>query len=106
MGAYLHEVQQQVSDRHRQCCVCSNGDFSYGIVFLFQIMVQQMSEKGKQLQLLQQQLLKYAEKEGEEVHLQGQLLEANTKMTQLDGECCNRTLLKAKNDRVVALQMS
>ena len=44
--------------------------------------------------------------EGEVVHLQHELLETNTKMTQLDGEGCNRTLLKAKNDRVVALQMS
>ena len=47
-----------------------------------------------------------AEEEGEVVHLQHELLETNTKMTQLDGECCNGTLLKAKNDRVVALQMS
>ena len=47
-----------------------------------------------------------AEKEGEVMHLQHELLETNTKMTELDGECCNGTLLKAKNDRVVALQMS
>ena len=40
------------------------------------------------------------------MHLQHKLLETNTKNTQLDGECCNGTLLKAKNDRVVALQMS
>ena len=37
------------------------------------------------------------------MHLQHELLETNTKMTELDGECCNGTLLKAKNDRVVAL---
>ena len=47
-----------------------------------------------------------ADKEGEVVHLQGQLQESDTKKTQFDGECCNGTLLKAKNDRVVALQMS
>ena len=47
-----------------------------------------------------------AEEEGKVVHLEVQLLETKTKMTQLDGECCNGTLLKTKNDRVVALQMS
>ena len=46
------------------------------------------------------------EKEGEVVHLQGQLLETNTKVTQMDGEWCSRTLFKAKNNRVVALQTS
>ena len=44
--------------------------------------------------------------EGEVVHLQYELLETNAKMTQLDGECCNGTILKKKHDRVVALQMS
>ena len=46
------------------------------------------------------------EKQGEVVDLQGQLLETNSKNTQLNGECYNGTLLKAKNYRVVALQMS
>ena len=40
------------------------------------------------------------------VHLQYEPLETNTKMTQLGGECCKGTLLKAKNARVVALQMN
>ena len=44
-----------------------------------------------------------AEGEGEIVHLQHEFLETNTKMTQLDGQCCNGTLLKTKTDMVVAL---
>ena len=47
-----------------------------------------------------------AEGEEEVVHLKHELQETNVKMTQLDGECLNGTLLKAKNDRVVVLQMS
>ena len=37
-----------------------------------------------------------AEKERALVHLQGKLQESDTKMTQLDGECLNGTLLKTK----------
>ena len=57
MLAYFHEVQQQVSDRHRQCCVLMVTSV-VKLLFLFELMVKQMSDKGKQLQLLQQQLLK------------------------------------------------
>ena len=57
MRAYLHKVQQQVSDAHRQCRVLIVTSVME-LLFLFELMVHQMSEKGKELQLLQQQLLK------------------------------------------------
>ena len=47
-----------------------------------------------------------AGKEGEVVFLQDQLQETTAKMTELDGECRNGTLLKAKNERLVPLQIT